>query len=227
LASGMQKVLDRFKLLQAYYERDMYKGIITQSENEEKQQYITEAVAFILSIDRAGFLPDEKIECVKEIAGHKYIGEDGEEIAYLTEEETTNLCIRKGTLSDEERKIMESHVVMTKKILDKVHFNVRYKNVARFAASHHELLNGSGYPNQLSGDELELETRMLAVVDVYDALTSKDRPYKVPIPKPKAFAILHSMVEEGKMEERLVTWLEEALQDIDDVEIERRVQEEG
>lgn len=227
LASGMPKVLDRFKLLQAYYERDMYKGVISQAENEEKQRYIEDAVAFILSIDRAGFLPDDKLERVKEIASQKYVSESGEEIAYLTEEEATNLSIRKGTLSDEERQIMESHVVMTKKILDKVHFNVRYENVARFAASHHELLNGSGYPEHLSGEQLGLETRMLAVVDVYDALTSKDRPYKDPIPKSKAFAILHSMVEEGKMEERLVTWLEEALQDIDDAEIERRVQEES
>jgi len=226
LGSGLQKVEDRFKLLQVYYERDMYKGVITREENQEKQQYIAEVLEFIYGINTAGYLPDEKLERVKEIALQKYVCEDGEVIPYLTEEEMKNLCIRKGTLSDEERKVMESHVVMTKKILDKVHFNVRYENVARFAASHHELLNGSGYPEHLSGDQLELETRMLAVVDVYDALTSKDRPYKVPIPKPKAFAILHSMVEEGKMEERLVTWLEEALQDIDDAEIERRVQEE-
>lgn len=227
LAAGMERVVDRFHLLQAYYERDMYKGRITQEENEKVRQYLEEALDFIRSVNTAGFLPDEKIEKIKEIASRGYLKENGEMLPFLTEEEEKCLCIRKGTLTEEERKIMESHVVMTAKILDKVHFNVRYENVARFAASHHELLNGSGYPNHISGEALELETRMLAVVDVYDALTSKDRPYKVPIPKQKAFGILHSMVEEGKMEERLVTWLEEALQDVDDAEIERRVLEEG
>lgn len=220
----MERVESRYQLLQAYYEIDMLKGRISKEKGEEEKKYLEESLAFIYSVNTSGFLQDEELERIEEIASKTYVTEQGEEIPYLTKEEKCALSIRKGTLTDEERMIMQDHVVMTSKILEKVHFNVRYCNVARFAAAHHELLDGSGYPNHLSGDELELEVRMLAVADVYDALTCKDRPYKVPIPRPKAFAILHSMAEEGKLEERLVAWLEEALMNIDDAMIERRVE---
>ena len=106
---------------------------------------------------------------------------------------------------------MESHVVMTAKILSKVRFNKSYSNVPRWAAEHHEYLDGSGYPNHIKGDELDIETRILAVADIYDALTASDRPYKPPMPKAKACAILHSMVNEGKLDGRLVDWMEEAV----------------
>ena len=85
-------------------------------------------------------------------------------------------------------------------------------------------MNGTGYPDKLSAEQLSLETRILTVVDVFDALTCTDRPYKVPIPRPKAFAILHSMAKDGQVEDQLVCWLEEALEDISGEEIERMAQ---
>ena len=132
-------------------------------------------------------------------------------VYYITERERVCLSVRKGTLTDEDRVIMESHVTMTAKILSKVHFNKNYIDVPRWAAEHHEYLNGSGYPNHINGEQLDTETRILAIADIYDALTASDRPYKPPMPKAKACAILHSMVEEGKLEGRFVDWLEEAV----------------
>ncbi|MCR5468020.1 MAG: HD domain-containing protein [Lachnospiraceae bacterium] len=213
LDDDLPKLIARYELLSVCYERDMYKGRITKEENEEIQKYIQESLDFIKEIDSAGFMPDEKLERVADIAEHKYVKEDGTVIPFLEDNEKECLMIRKGTLTDEERKTMESHVVMTKKILDQVHFNKRYCNVAKFAAEHHEKLNGKGYPNGLTADELCLESRMLAVCDVYDALTSSDRPYKKPMPKEKAFAILYDMVKYNELEERLVKYLEEALSD--------------
>lgn len=107
---------------------------------------------------------------------------------------------------------MESHVEMTEKILSKVHFNKAYDRIPVWAAGHHEMLDGSGYPRHLKGDQIALETRMITVADIYDALTSRDRPYKKPIPQEKAFLILHSMAQEGKLDAQLVDWLEEAVQ---------------
>ncbi len=208
----LDKVKDRFLLLMAYYEIDALKGRITKEESEEKITYLKDGLEFIISANSAGFLPDESIQRINEIASCVYEKEDGAQIPYLTEEERVCLNIRKGTLTDEERAKMEDHVVMTAKILDKVHFNSQYKNVAKFAASHHELLNGSGYPKHLASEQLEIESRILAVVDVFDALTCTDRPYKAPMSKEKALSILQSMVEEGKLEKRLVTWLGEALE---------------
>lgn len=213
LDDDLPKVCDRFEYLSVCYERDMYKGRISKEENDSIQQYLKESLEFIKEIDNAGFMPDEKLERVKDISEHRYVREDGGEIPFLNEKETECLMIRKGTLTDEERHIMESHVVMTKRILDQVHFNKRYCNVAKFAAEHHEKLNGKGYPNGLTADELCLESRMLAVCDVYDALTSSDRPYKKPMPKEKAFAILYDMAKYNEVEERLVRYLEDALKD--------------
>lgn len=216
LDGGIVNIKERFRLLKAYYEIDSLKGKITREEYECKVQYLEDSLLFIEDIDNAGFLPDEKIDRVKEIAGHFYECEDGSKLSYLTDEELACLSIRKGTLTQEEREIMESHVVMTHKILNKVHFSKNYSKVNLFASTHHEYLNGTGYPNHLTDKELELESRMLAVVDIFDALTCVDRPYKKPMPKEKAFAILHDMaMKEGKLEDRLVTWLEEAMEEVD------------
>lgn len=216
LDGGIVKIEERFRLLKAYYEIDYLKEKITKEEFEGIIQYLEESLDFIREVDNAGFMPDEKIARVQEIAEKTYEGDEGTTLSYLTESEKNCLSIRRGTLTQEEREIMESHVVMTHKILNKVHFSKNYSKVNLFASTHHECLNGTGYPNHLTAEDLELESRILAVVDVFDALTCTDRPYKKPMPKEKAFAILHDMAnKEGKLEERLVTWLEEAMEEID------------
>ena len=216
LDGGLVKIEERFKLLKAYYEIDFLKGKITPNLFEEKVQYLNDSLAFVTEIDHAGFMPDEKIAKVEEIAANVYECEDGTILPYLTETEKECLSIRKGTLTKAEREIMESHVIMTHKILNKVHFSKNYSKVNLFASTHHECLDGTGYPSHLMAEDLELESRILAVVDVFDALTSADRPYKKPMSKEKAFAILHDMAnKEGKLEDRLVTWLEEAMEEVD------------
>lgn len=207
----MATLEDRFALLQCYYEIDFLKGKITEEEYKEKEALLKDIVEFVHRIDNVGFLQQEDFDRVQEIATMFYEKEDGERIPYFTERERVCLSVRKGTLTDEDRKIMEGHVSMTAKILSKVHFNKNYTDVPRWAAEHHEYLDGSGYPNHISGEQLDLETRILAIADIYDALTATDRPYKPPMPKAKACAILHSMASEGKLEERLVGWLEESV----------------
>lgn len=207
----MAALEDRIALLKCYYEIDCLKNRITEEEYKEKTVLLEDIIEFVHRIDNVGFLQQEDFDRVQEIATMYYEKEDGEKVYYITERERVCLSVRKGTLTDEDRAIMESHVVMTAKILSKVHFNKYYIDVPRWAAEHHEFLNGSGYPNHISGDQLDTETRILAIADIYDALTASDRPYKPPMPKAKACAILHSMVEEGKLEGRFVDWLEEAV----------------
>ena len=79
--------------------------------------------------------------------------------------------------------------------------------------AHHEYLDGSGYPKGLKGDELDLETRILTVVDIYDALVATDRPYKQPISRDGAIQILKDMAKRGKVDLQLVEWLDEALEE--------------
>ena len=211
----MAALEDRFALLKCYYEIDYLKGKLTEAENQEKQTLLAEILEFVHRIDNVGFLQQEDFDRVQEVAKLYYEKENGEKVYYITERERTCLSVRKGTLTDEDRAIMESHVTMTAKILSKVYFNKSYSNVPRWAAEHHEYLDGSGYPNHIQGDALDVETRILAIADIYDALTASDRPYKPPMPKAKACAILHSMAKEGKLEDRFVGWLEEAVMDDD------------
>ncbi len=112
--------------------------------------------------------------------------------------------MQRGTLTADERKIIESHVSWTGTLLSKVEFRGDYKPVPKWAAGHHELLDGSGYPDHLTGDAIPWETRLLTIIDVYDALTAEDRPYKPPLPPEKAFAILSDMAEHGKIDRQIL-----------------------
>ncbi|MBD5505188.1 MAG: GAF domain-containing protein [Lachnospiraceae bacterium] len=205
------RVDDRFKLLHALYEVDMLRGRITQEEYEQTTAQLREDLTFIHEIDTIDYVNDATYEHIQELAKKQHVSEDGSTLPYLTEREVSCLSIRSGTLTMEERKEMENHVVMTSKILDKVEFFKGFSMVPKWVGAHHEYLDGSGYPNRLQGDELDFETRLLTVVDIYDALAATDRPYKKPIPREKAIEILRSMAEKNKVDLRLVEWLNEAL----------------
>lgn len=212
LDQDIEKVDERFRLLKSLYEVDMLRGKISKEEYGNRINDLKEELAFIHGIDDMGYLDDENYERVCALAKKQHIQEDGTVTKYITDQEAKYLSIRKGTLTEEDRAEMENHVVMTEKILSKVRFNKNFSIVPKWAASHHEFLNGSGYPKRLSGEELDLETRILTVADIYDALTATDRPYKKPIPEEEAVNILRSMAQEGKIELRLVDWLSEALE---------------
>ena len=105
---------------------------------------------------------------------------------------------------------MESHVVVTGKILRDVYFPKTYQDVPRWAAAHHELLNGRGYPDHLTAEDIPDEVRLLTILDVFDALTARDRPYKPAMPVEKALAILHSMVSEGSIDGNILELFEKS-----------------
>lgn len=185
-------------------------GKMTQAELAEKDAERAETMEFIRRINTAGFLPDDDLARVDELAERTYIDENGEKQPWITQTEHDCLSIRKGTLTAEERGIIESHVVVTGKILEKVSFPKSYAMVPTWAASHHEYLNGKGYPKHISDGEISPEVRLLTILDVFDALTANDRPYKPPMPTDKALAILHSMVEEGSLDGDILSLYEQS-----------------
>ena len=135
------------------------------------------------------FMSDDKIDRIKEIATKTFVSPEGEQ-PYLTEEEVENLCIRKGSLTEKERKTIENHASMTKKMLNELPFPVKLARVSEYASSHHEKLDGSGYPLGLSKKELPLQSRIMVIADIFEALTAKDRPYKKPMNLSQAIKIL-------------------------------------
>ncbi|MBQ6833778.1 MAG: HD domain-containing protein, partial [Lachnospiraceae bacterium] len=141
------------------------------------------------------------IDAVKSMT---YVERDGSVHPWLTEDEYIALTIRKGTLSNDERAIMESHVSITDKLLSKIKFSRDLSHVREWAASHHEFLNGTGYPKHLSGDEISYEVRIITILDIFDALVADDRPYKPGMPIDRALTILTAMAEkEGKLDPKL------------------------
>lgn len=212
LDTEIEKVDARFELLKALYEIDMLRGRITQEEYKTVIEDLKSELAFIHEMDVIERVSDEDCERIKRLAGKQHVGEDGSVLPYLTKREVECLNIRSGTLTIQERKEMENHVVMTSRILDKVQFYKGFSMVPKWVGAHHEYMDGSGYPNKLKGDELDLETRLLTVVDIYDALVATDRPYKQPISRPRAIQILKDMAAKGKVDLQLVEWLDEALE---------------
>lgn len=212
LDKDIVNIQTRFQLLKAYYEIDWLKGRISAEQYKENCQELQSIMEFIERIDTVSLLDEEDYEKVQELAGKYYEKESGEKISLITKREAECLSIRKGTLTEQDRKLMENHVVMTSKILSKVHFDKNYRSVPKWAGEHHEFLDGTGYPNKLSGEELELETRILTIADIYDALTATDRPYKKPLPSHEVMGILSDMAKQGKVDKQLVVWLGEALE---------------
>jgi HD-GYP domain len=165
-------------------------------EMEQRRQALEADLEFIVSCNKPGeFMSDERIARVKEIAARSYRDGD-QELPWLTENEVMNLCIRKGTLTDAERKIIEDHTVVTIDMLTRLPFPKRLARVPEFAGAHHEKLDGTGYPNHIGGDALSLQARILAVADVFEALTAKDRPYKEPMKLSQAMKIMGFMVKD-------------------------------
>ena len=157
-----------------------------------------------------GFLPDEDLDKVQELAAKTFTDEKGITRRLLTDDEITMLSIRKGTLTAQERNQMQGHAASTWNILSQVQFPDDYANVPTWAASHHELLNATGYTKGLAGNEIPREVRLLTILDIFEALTAKDRPYKPPIPLEKAWKILDSMVREGALDGEMLAEFRES-----------------
>ena len=209
LGDALKDVEHRFSTMPLLSRIAALEGRISPEQAAAQQAEISEALSLIQKVNRAGFLPDEELAKITALGQRTYSDETGEH-PWLTKGELVSLSVRKGTLTAEERTIMESHVVMTARILDQVSFPKMYAQVPGWASAHHELLNGKGYPNHISGDNIPKEVRLLTIRDVFDALTAKDRPYKPGMPVETALSILDSMVGEGSMDAEILSLFRES-----------------
>lgn len=194
----------RMEIIRLRGKIDCLSGRITPEELEQLDTDVQAAKALVDGVNSAGFIPEEQLEAVRRLRERTYTDDEGQAQPWLTGDEYAMLSIQKGTLSDEERQIMEGHVVITAKLLDQIHFSRELTHVPAWASSHHELLNGSGYPQHLKGDEIPTEVRIITILDIFDALVADDRPYKPGMPVEKALSILDSMANrEGKLDPEL------------------------
>jgi HD-GYP domain-containing protein (c-di-GMP phosphodiesterase class II) len=156
-------------------------------------------------------LPEDKASILSDLKGHAFADMSGQEHFLVAPEEFHFLSIKKGTLTSEEFKEIESHVTKSHDFLQKIPWTSEMKDIPEIAWGHHEKLDGSGYPRGLRGDEIRIQTRMMTISDIYDALTARDRLYKPAVPALRALDILKNEFK-GKVDADLL-----------DVFIEKRV----
>ena len=133
-------------------------------------------------------------------AKFKFTAADGTTVSLVDPDEAMNLKISRGTLNDEERNLINNHVVTTMRLLDRLPFPESMKNVPAIAGAHHERVDGTGYPLGLGGENLSLQGRILGLADIFEALTAKDRPYKPGKTLTETLGILDAMAEEGHID---------------------------
>ena len=124
-----------------------------------------------------GMAPGDQ-QRVRRIAAYRYTGPDGAERDFLDDDEVANLTVRFGTLLDSEREIINNHITVTIRMLESLPWPKHLKNVPEFAGGHHERMDGKGYPRGLRGDQMSVQARVMAIADIFEALTARDRPYK-------------------------------------------------
>ena len=148
-------------------------------------------------------ITDEEIARIDAIASRQWVTPEGRRENFLSDEERQNLQIGRGTLTVRERDIINNHVSVTIKMLESLPYPGHLRRVPEYAGGHHEKLDGTGYPHGLTGAEMSIPARMVAIADVFEALTAHDRPYKKAMPLSEALAILGQMKVDGHIDPAL------------------------
>ncbi len=159
--------------------------------------------AFIEESNIGGeFMSKDRKDRVKKIASYRWRN-NGSPKPFFTEDEVYNLCISRGTLTPEERKIINDHIVVTIDMLEQLPYPKHLRNVPEFAGGHHEKLDGTGYPKGLNHSEMSVQAKIMAIADIFEALTARDRPYKKGKTLSQAMRILGFMKNDAHIDTEL------------------------
>jgi HD-GYP domain-containing protein (c-di-GMP phosphodiesterase class II) len=219
-----ERVQSRFDLVHRTIERDaLHRKIALMEEHgpgAPVDQVDAHLQARLRRLDRfreavrtanePSILPEESAGILREIAEERFEQVDGQHAPILEPEELAFLSIPKGSLDDTERLEIESHVTQTYRFLVQIPWTADLSGVAEIAYGHHEKLDGRGYPRQVTGREIPVQTRMMTIADIFDALTASDRPYKRALGAERALDILNMEARDGMLDAELVELLIES-----------------
>jgi HD-GYP domain-containing protein (c-di-GMP phosphodiesterase class II) len=164
----------------------------------------------IVKANEPTILPEGTFDELYEINNRTYLDIDGLERPLLHDDELQFLMIRKGNLDERERREIESHVTHTYRFLGQIPWTRELKGIPSIAYGHHEKLDGRGYPRQIKADQIPVQTRMMTISDIFDALTATDRPYKRAVSHDRALDILSMEAKEGMLDRDLLETFIEA-----------------
>ena len=195
------EVLMRDARLSAYErERAGQDPSVVRAELEAELESLKSDLAFLEKTNFGGeFLPREGQERIKRIAARS-LEIAGKRQPLLSDEEVQNLSVSRGTLTEKERLIINAHMVHTVNILNALPFPPQLRRVPEYATGHHEKMDGTGYPRGIYAGDLSVPARIMAVADVYEALTAMDRPYKQPKKLSEVMTIMGRMKEQHHLD---------------------------
>ncbi|KAA1162050.1 HD domain-containing protein [Pseudoalteromonas fuliginea] len=220
-STKLETIFDRIKFIDAKFEiisRDLkiaYQQKIISAMKKNKPIEVLQFERLLdtelkqLALDRAllqrvnvggEFLGEEEQAHIQRISTQYQLKINGEKIPLLSDNEVENLMIRRGTLTQGERDIMKRHMDITKNILDILPFPKHLSNVSEYALGHHEKLDGTGYPRGLTKEQMSVPARLMAIADIFEALSAVDRPYKKAKPVSECLHILGSMVNQNHLD---------------------------
>lgn len=207
----LELVRARFDLACASLENERLRARIEPSSGSERADGIEERWRelealweVVVLANRPTVLATEASERLAAIAGTTFLDSRGEPRPLLTDGELRRLSIPKGSLSEAERKEIEEHVQHTYRFLSRIPWTRALRRIPEIAWGHHERLDGRGYPRGVAAGGIAVETRMMTIADVYDALTAADRPYKKAMPSEKAIDVLSDEARLGRIDAALL-----------------------
>jgi len=210
-------IQQRFEYLKKAWEAEFYRSKFNMLLSSGKENFdagiqeletayqnrlnlLNDYLNFITSSNEPTVLPEGNFERLLKIAAEEELIPPGSHGPLLTGEEIQFLSIRKGNLNDRERNEIQSHVTHTFLFLSKIPWTSELRGVPKIAYGHHEKLDGTGYPNRLRGDDIPIQTRVMTISDIYDALTASDRPYKRAVPPERALDIIAYEVKQQQLD---------------------------
>jgi HD-GYP domain-containing protein (c-di-GMP phosphodiesterase class II) len=208
-------VLDRFRYIGKALEADVLRRKLAlgaggaaslaalDQELTQGLAVLAEGARLVKAANEPTVLEAPVLARLSDLASLTYRDDDGSVRPYLTQDELAALLVARGSLTPDERRQIESHVVHTMAFLRTIPWGRSLARLPGIAGAHHELLDGSGYPAKLRGEAIPIEARMLTIADIFDALTASDRPYKAAVPPARALAILESETRAGKCDAEL------------------------
>jgi HD-GYP domain-containing protein (c-di-GMP phosphodiesterase class II) len=209
----LELVRARFDLARATLENARLRARLEgrpEAELAEQARELDALWEVVVLSNRPTVLPAEASARLRDAAARTFPDLRGEPRPLLTPDELSCLSIPKGSLSDAERKEIEGHVAHTYRFLSEIPWTRTLRRIPEIAYGHHEKLNGRGYPRGVPAPEIAIETRMMTISDIYDALTASDRPYKKAMPAQKALDILGEEAKRGQVDAPLLAVFVEA-----------------
>jgi len=223
LPEQLERIESRFALIRAVERANCLERVLAEGRGAgddglaraewlgaDREQLAQRTLELVRAMNPPGPLPAQDIEELRVLASMRFAREDGSQLPWLSPDELAALCIPNGTLTEDERLAVQKHVVHSFNVVSQIPWPPALQDVPEIVHGHHERLDGSGYPRGLRGQAILTQSRLMAVADVFDALTASDRPFRQAVPVEAAIENLALEALEGRLDADFVRLFLEA-----------------